>query len=158
AVVKGLDDFPRDLWPPIAIVHVAFQIMVGAGTVMTLVALWGAYLAWRRKSAPDSRWYLRAVVVASPLGFVAIEAGWAVTEVGRQPWIIQGVMRTAEAVTPMPGLEIPFITFTLLYIFLAVIVVWLLVRQVAGSPRVYAGPTGVVEQGSEDRGRGYAFD
>jgi cytochrome d ubiquinol oxidase subunit I len=140
ATVKGLEDFPRDLWPPVAIVHIAFQVMVASGVVMMLVALWGAYLAWRRKSLPDSRWFLRAVVAASPLGFIAIEAGWTVTEVGRQPWIIHGVMRTAQAVTPMPGLKIPFITFTLIYIFLAAVVVWLLRRQVAESPRVYAEP------------------
>jgi cytochrome d ubiquinol oxidase subunit I len=138
ATVRGLEEFPRDLWPPVAIVHVAFQVMVGAGMVMALVALWGAYLAWRRKSLPDSRWFLRAVVAASPLGFIAIEAGWTVTEVGRQPWIIQGVLRTAQAVTPMPGLKIPFVTFTLIYIFLGAVVVWLLKRQVAQSPRVYA--------------------
>jgi cytochrome d ubiquinol oxidase subunit I len=59
-----------------------------------------------------------------------------VTEVGRQPWIIYGVMRTAEAVTPMPGLVVPFVTFTVLYIFLAVITVFLLLRQVAASPKV----------------------
>src|SRR5262249_58183000 len=112
----------------------------GAGTGMALVALWGAFLAWRRKSVADSLWFLRAVVSVSPLGFIAIEAGWTVTEVGRQPWIIQGVMRTAQAVTPMPGLKIPFVTFTLVYIFLATVVVWLLIRQVAESPRVYADP------------------
>src|SRR5262245_49232463 len=137
AVVKGLEDFPRDVWPPVAIVHVAFQVMVAAGTAVALGALGGAYLGWRRKSLPDSRWFLRAVVAVSPLGFIAIEAGWTVTEVGRQPWIIQGVMRTAQAVTPMPGLKIPFVTFTLVYIFLAAVVVWLLIRQVAESPRVY---------------------
>ncbi|MGH9936248.1 MAG: cytochrome ubiquinol oxidase subunit I [Blastocatellia bacterium] len=153
AVVKGLEDFPRDLWPPVAIVHVAFQVMIAAGTAMMLVALWGAYLAWRRKSLPDSRWFLRAVVAASPLGFIAIEAGWTVTEVGRQPWIIQGVMRTAEAVTPMPGLKIPLVIFTLIYIFLAAVVVWLLFRQVAESPRVYAEPAV-----ADERGREYAFD
>jgi cytochrome d ubiquinol oxidase subunit I len=133
AVVKGLDAFPRDEWPPVAIVHVAFQIMVAAGLAMAAVAFWGAYLAWRR--AELSRRFLRAVAIASPLGFIAIEAGWVVTEVGRQPWIIAGVMRTAAAVTPMPGLVIPFITFTLLYIFLAAIVVWLIWRQVIESPK-----------------------
>jgi cytochrome d ubiquinol oxidase subunit I len=143
AVVKGLEAFPRDVWPPVAIVHVAFQVMVAAGAAMALVALWGAYLAWRRKSLPDSRWFLRAVVAASPLGFAAIEAGWTVTEVGRQPWIIQGVMRTAQAVTPMTGLKIPFGAFTLIYIFLAAVVVWLLIRQVAESPRVYVELEGV---------------
>lgn len=153
AVVKGLEDFPRDLWPPVAIVHVAFQVMVGAGMVMMLVAVWAAVSAWWRKSLPDSRLFLRSVVFSAPMGFIAIEAGWTVTEVGRQPWIIQGVMRTAEAVTTMPGLEIPFITFTLLYLFLAVIVVWLIVRQVSDSPRVYATPADNVER-EED----YAFD
>jgi cytochrome d ubiquinol oxidase subunit I len=152
AVVKGLEEFPRDVWPPVAIVHVAFQVMVAAGTAMALVALWGAYLALRRRSLPDSRWYLRAVAAASPLGLIAIEAGWTVTEVGRQPWIIQGVMRTAQAVTPMPGLKIPFVTFTLVYIFLAAVVVWLLIRQVAESPRVYAEPAPEAEY------RKYAFD
>jgi cytochrome d ubiquinol oxidase subunit I len=153
AVVKGLQDFPRDLWPPAPIVHIAFQVMVAAGAGVALVALWGAYLAWRRKSLPDSRWFLRAVVAVSPLGLIAIEAGWTVTEVGRQPWIIQGVMLTAQAVTPMEGLNITFLTFTLIYIFLAVVVVWLLIRQVAESPRVYAKPAP-----AGDRGKEHAFD
>jgi cytochrome d ubiquinol oxidase subunit I len=65
-----------------------------------------------------------------PAGFIAVEAGWVVTEVGRQPWIIQGVMRTADAVTPMPGLVIPFTIFTVLYCFLGVIVAWLLWAQI----------------------------
>jgi cytochrome d ubiquinol oxidase subunit I len=138
AVVKGLNDFPPDQHPPVAIVHFAFQIMVGCGVTMMLVALWGGlrYLRGRRQSTwLNSRWFLRALIAAAPLGFIAIETGWVVTEVGRQPWIIYGVMRTSEAVTPMPGLIVPFITFTLLYIFLALVTVWLLLRQVASSPR-----------------------
>lgn len=71
----------------------------------------------------DSKRFLRTLVIAAPLGFIAIGAGWVVTEVGGQPWIIYGVMRTAEALTPMPGLIVPFVTFTLLYIFLFVITV-----------------------------------
>src|SRR5207237_10697434 len=99
-----------------------------------------AILAARRKKSNAwfaSRWFLRALILAAPLGFVAIETGWVVTEVGRQPWIIYGVMRTAEAVTPVPGLVVPFITFTVLYIFLAAITVWLLLRQVAASPQAF---------------------
>jgi cytochrome d ubiquinol oxidase subunit I len=69
------------------------------------------------------------------MGFIAIEAGWTVTEVGRQPWIIYGVLRTADAVTPMPGLVVPFLLFTLLYCFLGVIVAWLLYRQIIRSPK-----------------------
>ena len=78
---------------------------------------------------------LVALALAGPMGFIAIEAGWTVTEVGRQPWIIYGVMRTADAVTPMPGLVYPFAVFTALYCFLGVIVVWLLYRQIIRSPR-----------------------
>jgi cytochrome d ubiquinol oxidase subunit I len=138
AEVKGLNDFPAEVRPPVAIVHVSFQIMVACGVAMMLVALWAAwrYLRGRRNHRwLDSKWFLRALVVAAPLGFIAIETGWTVTEVGRQPWIIYGVMRTAEAVTPMPGLVVPFITFTVLYIFLAFVTVWLLLRQVAASPK-----------------------
>ncbi len=136
AEVKGLEAFPRDQWPNILIVHTAFQVMVGMGMLMMAVALWGAVRWWRRRGAlPDSKWFLRALVLAAPAGMIAIEAGWTVTEVGRQPWIIQGVMRTKDAVTPMPGLIVPFLVFTLLYIFLAAIVVWLLLRQVAASPK-----------------------
>jgi cytochrome d ubiquinol oxidase subunit I len=138
AVVKGLNDFPADVRPPVAIVHISFQIMVACGVAMMLVALWAAWRYFRGRrnhTFLDSKWFLRLLVAAAPLGFIAIETGWTVTEVGRQPWIIYGVMRTSEAVTPMPGLVVPFITFTVLYIFLAVITVWLLLRQVAASPR-----------------------
>ena len=143
AVVKGLNDFPADQHPPVAIVHVAFQIMVACGMAMMLIALWGAwrYLRGRRNNSwLSSKWFLRALVAAAPLGFIAIETGWTVTEVGRQPWIIYGVMRTSEAVTPMPGLIVPFVTFTVLYIFLALVTVWLLFRQVAASPKAPEPP------------------
>jgi cytochrome d ubiquinol oxidase subunit I len=138
ATVKGLNDFPKDVHPPVAIVHISFQIMVACGVAMMLVALWAAwrYLRGRRNHRwLDSKWFLRVLVAAAPLGFIAIETGWTVTEVGRQPWIIYNVMRTSEAVTPMTGLVLPFITFTVLYIFLAVITVFLLLRQVAASPK-----------------------
>jgi cytochrome d ubiquinol oxidase subunit I len=136
AEVKGLEAFPRDQWPNTLIVHMAFQIMVGMATLMMAVALWAAWRWWKRRGAlPDSKWFLRAVTLAAPAGMIAIEAGWTVTEVGRQPWIIQGVMHTKDAVTPMPGLVVPFVAFTALYLFLAAIVIWLLLRQVAASPK-----------------------
>lgn len=140
ATVKGLNEFPKDEHPPVAIVHFAFQIMVACGMLMALIALWSAWRWWRNRRRGeagkwiDSKWFLRALIFAAPLGFIAIETGWIVTEVGRQPWIIYGVMRTSEAVTPMPGLVVPFVTFTVLYIFLAIITAWLLLRQVASSP------------------------
>jgi len=129
ASVRGLDSIPRDEWPNTRIVHWAFDLMVGAGFAMLILAAWAGWLWWRRRRLPDDRWLLRALVVAGPLGLIAIEAGWIVTEVGRQPWIIYGVMRTADAVTPMPGLVVPFVTFTAIYFFLSVILVYLLRRQ-----------------------------
>ena len=135
AEVKGLDQVPRADWPNVPIVHTAFQLMVGLGTFMALVGVWAGALALRRRDLCASTWFLRALAVAAPMGFIAIEAGWTVTEVGRQPWIVYGVLRTADAVTPMPGLIVPFLGFTALYCFLGVIVAWLLYRQIIRSPR-----------------------
>jgi cytochrome bd ubiquinol oxidase subunit I len=127
--VTGLKDIPRDLWPPVTAVHVAFQGMVAIGTWLALLALWAGVL-WRRKRLFDSALFLKATLWSTPLGFMAIEAGWTVTELGRQPWIIQGVMKTADAVTPMPGLVVPFVTFTLIYIGLAAVVITLIRRTI----------------------------
>jgi cytochrome d ubiquinol oxidase subunit I len=144
AEVKGLMEFPRADWPNVLIVHTAFQLMVGLGTFLALVSLWVGFLAWRRRDPSDHTWLLRVLAVATPMGFIAIEAGWTVTEVGRQPWVVYNIQRTADAVTPMPGLIVPFLGFTLLYCFLGAIVVWLLYRQIIRSPsptewtRVYA--------------------
>ena len=135
AEVKGLEEFPRDEWPNVPIVHTAFQIMVGLGTYLALLSVWIAWSAWRRRDLIENRWMLRAIALATPMGFIAIEAGWTVTEVGRQPWTIYGVLRTADAVTPMPGLIYPFLLFTVLYCFLAVIVTYLLYKQIIRSPR-----------------------
>ena len=135
AEVKGLDQVPRADWPNVPIVHTAFQLMVGLGTFMALVGLWAGVLAFRRRDPCASTWFLRALALAAPMGFIAIEAGWTVTEVGRQPWVVYGVLRTADAVTPMPGLIVPFLGFTALYCFLGAIVAWLLYRQIIRSPR-----------------------
>ncbi|HXG45867.1 MAG TPA: cytochrome ubiquinol oxidase subunit I [Gemmatimonadales bacterium] len=134
AEVKGLDTAPREEWPPVPIVHAAFQIMVALGTYLALVGLWVAWAAWRRRDIASNRRLLQAIALAGPMGFLAVEAGWTVTEVGRQPWIIRGVMKTSEAVTPMPGLVVPFTFFTLLYVFLGVVVGWLLYSQIVRSP------------------------
>src|SRR6267378_50004 len=113
ATVKGLNDFPATERPPVAVVHISFQIMVASGMAMMAIAALAAWRYWRtRRSKSEtwlgSKWVLRALILGAPLGFIAIETGWVVTEVGRQPWIIYGVMRTAEAVTPVPGLVVPF--------------------------------------------------
>lgn len=127
-VVTGLEDIPRDEWPPVTPVHIAFQIMVGIGTFLAAAGLWGLWRIVRRRPLWEPRAYLWALVPAGPLAFVAIEAGWTVTEVGRQPWVIYGIMRTADAVTPMPGLVVPFTTFTVLYLFLSAVVVVMMGR------------------------------
>jgi len=136
AEVRGLLAVPREDRPPVAVVHVAFQTMVAFGTALALVALCAGLIAWRGRDLSSHRPLLRALVLVAPLGFLATEAGWVVTEVGRQPWVVQGFMRTAHAVTPMPGLVVPMLTFTLLYVGLGAIVVALvasLVRETSGA-------------------------
>lgn len=97
--VRGLDTIPVDEHPPINITHWAFQIMVGIGIVLMLAVLAFWVARWRRRDLLQQRWFLRFCVVSGPLAVVALEAGWVATEVGRQPWVVYGVMRTAEAAT-----------------------------------------------------------
>ncbi|MEY2489781.1 MAG: cytochrome bd ubiquinol oxidase subunit [Verrucomicrobiota bacterium] len=129
AKVIGLEEFPRNDWPNVRLVHWAFDLMAGSGTAMLVLSLAVCWLAWKHRGLPDGKWLLRALVAAGPLGFLAIEAGWIVTELGRQPWIIYGVMRTQEAVTPMRKIAVPFAIFTVLYVFISVVVFYLLRRQ-----------------------------
>jgi cytochrome d ubiquinol oxidase subunit I len=133
AEVKGLEAFPRDLWPPVATVHIAFQIMDVLGTAMAAVGLWSIIVLIRKRTVADTRLLLIALAVVTPFGFIATEAGWTVTEVGRQPWVVQGIIKTADAVTPMPGLIVPMLVFSVLYLLLSAVVVALmrsLVREV----------------------------
>jgi cytochrome d ubiquinol oxidase subunit I len=129
ARVVGLEEFPRSDWPNVRFVHWSFDIMVFSGLTLIGFSLVAAWLCWKHRCVPDRPWFLRGLVAAGPLGFIAIEAGWSVTELGRQPWIIYGVMRTQEAVTPMAWLVVPFVIFTVIYIFLAVMVCYLLGRE-----------------------------
>lgn len=129
AEVKGLDAFPREEWPPVPVVHYAFQLMVACGSVMAVAGVVFVAGALFRKDVLLCRWFLKFLIVCTPLGFVAVEAGWTVTEVGRQPWIIYGIMKTADSLTPMPGLVVPFLSITALYIFLSIVVTWLMIRQ-----------------------------
>ena len=126
AVVRGLDAVPRADRPNVLLVHLAFQIMVACGALLAALAVAAGVTAWRRRGVPDRPWLLRCLVAGAPLGIIAIESGWTVTELGRQPWIIQGVMRTADAVTPMPGLGATFAAITAVYLALGAIVVYLL--------------------------------
>lgn len=132
ATIKGLEEFPVDERPNVMLCHLSFQVMVGAGfALMALGALF--FLVWRRRRGDLPTWLLRFVVLAAPLGFIALEAGWIVTEAGRQPWIVYHVMRTRDAVTPRTDVGATLAMYTVLYFFLAIALVSLL-RSLAGKP------------------------
>jgi cytochrome d ubiquinol oxidase subunit I len=132
AVVHGLEEVaPEDRPPPI--VRPAFLAMVGIGSLLALLAVVVALRAALRRDLAAQRALLIALIAAGPLAVVALEAGWVVTECGRQPWVIQGVLRTAEAVTPMPGLVVPFAVFTLVYLALSVALGVILFRDARAS-------------------------
>jgi cytochrome d ubiquinol oxidase subunit I len=97
--VQGLKAFAREDQPPVLPVFIAFRVMVGIGVLMLLVAWWGAWLAWRGR-LESSRTFLRVAQWMAPSGFIAVLAGWTVTEVGRQPWTVYGLLRTADSLTP----------------------------------------------------------
>lgn len=137
--VKGLDTIPPEDHPPVAITHYAFQVMVGIGMFMVFASLL-FLVSLRKRKWLHARWFLKLFAFATPLGFIAVEAGWTVTEVGRQPWIIHGIMRTADAVTPMPGIAYSFYIFTAVYISLSVVVIFLLNRQIKMVPVLYDIP------------------
>jgi len=130
AEIKGLDSFPEENHPPVIIVHFAFQTMVAIGFFLVGISL--AFFLFLVKK-PDwvvHPYFLSILVFSTPMGFMAVEAGWIVTEVGRQPWIIYHILKVSDTVTPMPGLIIPLMLFSGVYIFLALIAAWLLVRQI----------------------------
>jgi cytochrome d ubiquinol oxidase subunit I len=134
AVIKGLDQEPESDWPNVRMVHICFQIMVGCGSLLSLFAVGAGWLSWKKRPLSNHSLFLKALVLVSPLGFVALEAGWMVTELGRQPWIIYHLMRTRDAVTSMPNVTITFLAMTGVYAILGIIVVWLLSRHVIAVP------------------------
>lgn len=131
AEVTGLDAFPHDERPPVLITHLAFQTMVGLGTLLMLVGVVYLVARWRKRDLLADRRWLRVLVALTPTGFIALEAGWIVTEVGRQPWIIYRIMRTADSVTPVTGLGWSFAIIVLLYTTLGIISMYLLSRWFA---------------------------
>lgn len=132
AQVTGLDRVPRDDRPPVAAVHYSFDTMVGSASAMLAIALAWAVFALRRKRNP--RWLLAAIGLAGPLAVIATEAGWFVTEFGRQPWVARGLLRTTDAVTSAPGLDVQFYGFSVVYAILAAMCWWLL-RRVGRKPQ-----------------------
>ena len=136
ATVKGLNIVPAADRPSNRVVNVtrfAFQTMVGIGSLLALLSVVFAYVRVRKRRLPESVWFYRALVVAGPMSFVALVAGWVTTEVGRQPWVVYGVMRTSQAVTGAGGIPVGYATLVLVYAALAVAVFWVL-RRLSRAP------------------------
>jgi cytochrome d ubiquinol oxidase subunit I len=125
-VVRGLDGTAPADRPPVNPVHLAFDTMVGLGLFLVLLSVWFAVSWWRRRDLPGSPWFLRLTAVSGVAAVVAVEAGWIVTEVGRQPWIVYGRLRTSEAVNPAPGLWAGFVIVSLVYLVLTIATLYVL--------------------------------
>jgi cytochrome d ubiquinol oxidase subunit I len=133
ATVRGLDAVAPDDRPPVNVVRVAFQTMVGIGTMLAALSVVHLVTWFRRRRFVQARWFHWAVVAAGPLSLVALIAGWVATEVGRQPWVVYGVMRTSAAVTGAGGVPVGYATLVIVYIGLGVAVAWIL-RRLAQRP------------------------
>jgi cytochrome d ubiquinol oxidase subunit I len=128
AVIQGLEEVPPRDRPPVNVVRTSFQVMVAIGTAMVLLSAWLAWSWWRRREMPRRRLFLWAAFLGAPAAVVALECGWVVTEVGRQPWIVYEVMRTSEAVTDAPGIRYGYFLLVALYTALGVATVYVLQR------------------------------
>jgi cytochrome bd ubiquinol oxidase subunit I len=133
ARVRGLDTVPPDRRPPVNVVRLAFQLMVGLGTLMALLGIAFIAVRIRRRRLPRSTWFYRAVVLAGPASVAALIAGWVTTEVGRQPWVVYRVMLTKQAVTGASGLPVGYGTLVVVYIGVAAAVAWIL-RRLSQAP------------------------
>ncbi len=136
--VKGLDMFPEKDWPPIFLTFTSYHIMIALGSLFALIALITIirYIIYREKSL-KSKWYLRSLVLASPLPLIANEVGWIAAEVGRQPWAVYNVLRTKDAVSvsvPAWQILISLIFFTIIYILLGYMFIKLLIKIIKKGP------------------------
>ncbi len=134
AKVAGLDAVPASLRPPVAIVHLGFDTMVGLGSALLLLGAWFGWAAWRRHDLPKTRWFLRATAVSGIGAVVAMESGWIVTEVGRQPWVVYGLLKTSAAVNPAPGIDLGLPVLTVVYALLTVVLIMVLRRMTRSTP------------------------
>ena len=142
ATVKGLKDFPPDERPPVALTFVAFRTMVGLGFLFALLTVVGWF---KRNRLLESPTYLKIMLYAIPLPYIALQAGWIVTEVGRQPWIVYGLMRTKDAVSPIAASQVGVTlgAFILVYTLLGVATFYLIIRHARlGPPPAPGAPAG----------------
>lgn len=133
--IRGLNEVPARDRPYVPSVFFAFRMMVGAGLVLLILTTVGAYYRWRGHLF-IRRWFLTALVAASPLGFVAIVAGWIVTEAGRQPYVVYGMLRTSDATSPLAAVSvsITLILFVIVYAFLLLGFIWFFSKAVILGP------------------------
>jgi len=134
AEVQGLNDFPKADRPPVLPTFLSFRLMVAIGTLLPLLTLVGLFLQNR---LVENRWYLIVMMAAIPLPYIAIEAGWILAEVGRQPWIVYGLMRTADAASPVSGIQVitSMIAFILVYGLLGSVGYYLIGKNALKGPQ-----------------------
>ncbi len=147
ANVKGLRSYATELWPPVELTYYAYHVMVGLGTIFAGVAGLAVLLLWRKRLF-RTRWMLWLLMLVMPFPYIANEAGWVTTEVGRQPWIIYGIMRTADATSPtvVTGETIfTMIGFAGMYFLLGVLFLYLVLREIGIGPSAAGEQGGVVE-------------
>lgn len=111
--------------------------MITFGMLMMGVGMIYLIAHFIKKDWKSKRWFYKLFMIATPFGYIALEAGWTVTEVGRQPWIIYGIMRTVDSITPMPGIQYSFYIFTFVFITLSIILVFLMNRQIQMVAQLY---------------------
>ena len=140
ATVTGLDAFAPEDRPPVGWVRNSFQAMVAIGTLLAALGLWFLWARWRRAALPRSPWFYRAVVAAGPASLIALIAGWIVTEVGRQPWIVYELMRVEEAVTGAEGIPVGYATLVVVYAGLIAVAGFMLRRLARTPPASEAAP------------------
>jgi cytochrome d ubiquinol oxidase subunit I len=133
AEVQGLEEVRADERPPVNVVRITFQVMVGIGGFLALLGSAHLYRLARRRGLPSTPWFFRAVIAAGPLAVVALIAGWVTTEVGRQPWVVYEVMRTEEAVTGADGILVGYATLAVVYAGLVTATAWVL-RRLSRAP------------------------
>ncbi len=135
ATVKGLKDFPKEDRPPVTLTFLAFRIMIGLGFLFPVLALWAW---WKRHRLLESPRMLKVMLYAIPLPYIACQAGWTVTEVGRQPWVVYGVMRTADAVSPIAASQVAMslTAFIVVYSLLGLTAFALMARYAKRGPVV----------------------
>lgn len=133
--VAGLDSVPADQRPAVnVVVHLAFDAMVGIGFGLLALGIWLAWAWWRHRDIPSTRWFLRAVAMSGVASVVAMELGWVTTEVGRQPWIVYGLLRVDQAANPATGIGWGLPILVVVYAVLSVALIYVLRRMVASHP------------------------